>query len=108
MANVAAAAARRDCVSRRHHYVPRAYMKAWSPDGKRVRVLDTINGFDRLRGLRDTWVRDNFYHRQRHRWLVAGSALGPAVSGSRARPQPVPRREARGRPAARAVGCCPA
>ncbi|MGW7646395.1 DUF4238 domain-containing protein [Streptomyces bobili] len=108
MANVAAAAARRDCVSRRHHYVPRAYMKAWSPDGKRVRVLDTINGFDRLRGLRDTWVRDNFYHRQRHRWLVAGCALGPAVSGSRARPRPVPRRAARGRPAARAVGCCPA
>ncbi|MFH9826686.1 DUF4238 domain-containing protein [Streptomyces bobili] len=61
MANVAAAAARRDCVSRRHHYVPQAYMKAWSPDGKRVRVLDTINGFDRLRGLRDTCVRENFY-----------------------------------------------
>ncbi|MEU9663581.1 DUF4238 domain-containing protein [Streptomyces chartreusis] len=61
MANVAAAAARRDCVSRRHHYVPQAYMKAWSPDGKRVRVLDTINGLDRLRGLRDTCVRENFY-----------------------------------------------
>jgi hypothetical protein len=61
MANVAEAAARRDCVSRRHHYVPQAYMRAWSPDGRRVRVLDTINGFDRLRGLRDTCVRENFY-----------------------------------------------
>lgn len=39
---------------------------------------------------------------------VAGSARGPAVSDSRAQPQPVPRRAARGRPAARAVGCCPA
>lgn len=36
------------------------------------------------------------------------SALGPAVSGSRARPRSAPRRAARGRPAARAVGCCPA
>ncbi|MGV9351424.1 DUF4238 domain-containing protein [Streptomyces spiralis] len=61
MANVVAAAVRRDCVSRRHHYVPQAYMKAWSPDGKRVRVLDTVHGVDRPQGLRDTCVRENFY-----------------------------------------------
>ncbi|MFJ2060610.1 DUF4238 domain-containing protein [Streptomyces sp. NPDC087908] len=61
MVNVAAAALRRDCVSRRHHYVPQAYMKAWSPDGRRVRVLGTASGSDRLQGLRDTCVRENLY-----------------------------------------------
>ncbi|MFC9004780.1 DUF4238 domain-containing protein [Streptomyces microflavus] len=61
MANVAVTAARRDCVSRRHHYVPQSYMKAWSFDGKRVRVLDTVNGLDRPQGLRATCVRENFY-----------------------------------------------
>ncbi|MET8145654.1 DUF4238 domain-containing protein [Sphaerisporangium sp. NPDC005288] len=61
MARVAEVAAKRDCVSRRHHYVPQSYLRAWSPDGKRVRVLDTRNGLDKLRGLRDTCVEENFY-----------------------------------------------
>ncbi|MEU7143891.1 DUF4238 domain-containing protein [Nocardia sp. NPDC046473] len=61
MQRVADAASTRDCVSRRHHYVPQSYMRAWSPDRKRVRVLDTRNGIDKLRGLRDTCVQENFY-----------------------------------------------
>ncbi|GHI99291.1 DUF4238 domain-containing protein [Streptomyces olivaceus] len=61
MGKVAAAAERRDCLSRRHHYVPKAYLKAWSFDGKRVRVLDTVKGLDRPLGLRDTCVREDFY-----------------------------------------------
>jgi hypothetical protein len=61
MARVAEVATRRDCVSRRSHYVPQSYLRAWSPDRKQVRVLDTRNGIDRLRGLRDTCVRENFY-----------------------------------------------
>lgn len=61
MSRVQENAKKRDCVSRRHHYVPQAYMRAWSPDGKRVRVLDTRNGIDKLRGLRDTCVQENFY-----------------------------------------------
>lgn len=59
--HVAEVAAKRDCVSRRHHYVPQSYLRAWSPDRKRVRVLDTRNGLDKLRGLRDTCVQENFY-----------------------------------------------
>ncbi len=61
MARVREEASRRDCVSRRHHYVPQSYLRAWSPDGRRVRVLDTRNGTERLQGLRDTCVRENFY-----------------------------------------------
>ncbi|MEV4159301.1 DUF4238 domain-containing protein [Nonomuraea dietziae] len=61
MSRVAEVATKRDCVSRRHHYVPQSYLRAWSPDRKRVRVLDTRNGIDKLRGLRDTCVEENFY-----------------------------------------------
>lgn len=61
MARVAEIAERRDCVSRRHHYVPQSYLRAWSRDGKRVRVLDTRRGTDKPRGLRDTCVQENFY-----------------------------------------------
>ncbi|WP_424532530.1 DUF4238 domain-containing protein [Sphaerisporangium viridialbum] len=61
MDRIAEVATKRDCVSRRHHYVPQSYLRAWSPDGKRVRVLDTRNGIDKLRGLRDTCVQENFY-----------------------------------------------
>lgn len=61
MARVTEAAERRDCPSRRHHYVPRAYLRAWSPDTKRVRVLDTRNGTDQLQGRAATCVSRNFY-----------------------------------------------
>ncbi|MFF2524207.1 DUF4238 domain-containing protein [Streptomyces liangshanensis] len=79
MARVEEAAKRRNCVSRRHHYVPQAYMRAWSEDGKRVRVLDIRNGIDKLRGLRDTCVRENFYQittdGQRHNQVEAMLAV---------------------------------
>ncbi|MDI5971533.1 DUF4238 domain-containing protein [Streptomyces sp. SL13] len=61
MARVREEANRRDCVSRRHHYVPQSYLRAWSPDGRRVRVLDTRNGTERLQVVRDTCVKENFY-----------------------------------------------
>ncbi|WP_349497635.1 DUF4238 domain-containing protein [Amycolatopsis taiwanensis] len=61
MARVREKAVARDCVSRRSHYVPKAYLRAWSWNGRQVRVLDTKNGYDKPRGLRDTCVREDFY-----------------------------------------------
>jgi hypothetical protein len=51
----------KDTVSRRHHYVPQAYLRQWSFDGKRVWVLDTVSGAVRPRGLPDVCVAENFY-----------------------------------------------
>jgi hypothetical protein len=61
MAAVAAQSLRRDTNSKRHHYVPKSYLKAWSADGKRVEVIDTIAGTQKLQGLNDTCVKENFY-----------------------------------------------
>lgn len=50
-----------DTVSRRHHYVPKAYLRQWSGDGKRVWSLNTESGVSRLLGLADVCVEEDFY-----------------------------------------------
>ena len=46
--------------SRRHHYVPKTYLKHWSFDGRRVWTLDTKTGLAKPLGLRDVCVEENF------------------------------------------------
>ncbi len=50
-----------DPPSRRHHYVPRAYLRQWSPDGRRVWALDTVTGGAKPLGLTDVCVKEDFY-----------------------------------------------
>jgi hypothetical protein len=50
-----------DPQSRRHHYVPRTYLKRWSADGKRVWSLDTTSGRLRELSVNDVCVEENFY-----------------------------------------------
>lgn len=58
---LAATASSPDTVSRRHHYVPQAYLRAWSFDTKRVWTHDTVLGAVRPLGLRDVCVADDFH-----------------------------------------------
>ncbi len=50
-----------DPASRRHHYVPQAYLREWSVEGKRVWALDTVTGAVKLLGLKSVCVEENFY-----------------------------------------------
>jgi hypothetical protein len=50
-----------DPVSRRHHYVPKAYLRQWSFDDRRVWTLDTVAGTVRPLGITDVCVKENFY-----------------------------------------------
>jgi hypothetical protein len=54
-------AATGDTDSRRHHYVPLAYLRQWSFDGKRVWTLDTVTGEVKELGLRRVCVAEDFY-----------------------------------------------
>jgi hypothetical protein len=50
-----------DTPSRRHHYVPQAYLRQWSSDGRRVWSLNTDTGTVKLLGIKDVCVKENFY-----------------------------------------------
>lgn len=48
-------------VTRRHHYVPQAYLRQWSTDRKRVWTWDTVSGRVGLLGIADLCVKEDFY-----------------------------------------------
>lgn len=50
-----------DPPSRRHHFVPRTYLKHWSQDGSRVWALNTATGVAKQMGVADVCVKENFH-----------------------------------------------
>jgi hypothetical protein len=50
-----------DSAARRHHYVPKTYLRAWSKDGKRVQVFDTVTGATANLGIRDICFAKDFH-----------------------------------------------
>lgn len=61
MTRLAAQSKAKDPASRRHHYVPQAYLRQWSFDGKRVWALDTVTGAVKPLGLTSVCVKEDFY-----------------------------------------------
>lgn len=61
MARLEAQVQAQDTVSRRHHYVPQAYLRQWSTDNKRVWTWDTATGAVRPLGIRGVGVAEDFY-----------------------------------------------
>jgi hypothetical protein len=61
MDRLAAQREAKDPVNRRHHYVPKSYLRQWSFDGKRLWALDTVTRDVRPLGLSDVCVEEDFY-----------------------------------------------
>lgn len=63
MDGLLAAQGQQDPQSRRHHYVPRTYLKKWAFDQQKRRVwnLDTVMGEVRPLSVNDLCVGENFY-----------------------------------------------
>lgn len=53
---------------RKQHYVPVSYLRAWSPDGRRIHLFDKVSGEDRLVGMKSvaqgTYFNDAFRREQ--------------------------------------------